>query len=610
MAGSGGPRAAVEALAIAVRAAPWHVTGYGALTLLTGAFPVVVAWCTKGLLDQITQPAPDAAAATRLVVLLALVGVAAAAAPSLTLYLSAQARRTIALVAEDRLHRKINEFAGLARFENPAFLDRLRTARLAGPRAPAQLVDSVVGVTRAVVTVGGFTLSVWIISPVFTLVVVAAAVPVLVAEISLARHRADTQHGIGAFQRRESFYGSLLSTVQAAKEVRLFGLGDHFRSLMLGERRSANAAERVVERRTVFVQSTLAVLAAAVAGAGLLWIVRAAVRGEVTVGEVTLFVASAAAVQTGLAGVAITIAMAHQALVEFEHYRVVLRTGSDLPVPAHPRALPALGARIEFRDVWFRYAEDLPWVLRGLNLTVEAGRSVGIVGVNGAGKSTLVKLLCRFYDPVEGSITWDGVDIRDVAPDELRRRIGAVFQDYMEYDLTVADNIGVGDLTAAGDRGRIREAAERAEINGTLEELPNGYDTMLSRIFADPSNPSAGVLLSGGQWQRIALARSYLRSNPDLLVLDEPSAGLDPEAESRVHERLSSHRSSCTRVLISHRLGTLRDADQIVVLSDGVIVERGTHDELMEGKGDYRRLFQLQAKGYRAETPAEPVYGV
>ncbi len=610
MAGSGGPRAALEALAVAVRAAPWHLAGYGALTLLSGAFPVVVAWCTKGVLDQITHTEPNAAAAMRLVVVLALVGVAAAATPSLTQYLSAQARRAIALAADDRLHRKINEFAGLARFENPEFLDRLRTARLSGPRAPAQLVDSVVGVTRAVVTVGGFALSVWIISPVFTLVVMASAVPVLVAEMTLARRRAHTQHGIGASQRRESFYGSLLSTVQAAKEVRLFGLGDHFRSLMLGERRASNAAEREVERRTVVVQSTLAVLAAVVAGAGLLWVVRAAVRGEVSVGEVTLFVASAAAVQTGLSGIAVTIATAHQALVEFEHYRSVLRTGSDLPVPTQPAALPALAARIEFRDVWFRYSPDHPWVLRGVNLVVEAGRSVGIVGVNGAGKSTLVKLLCRFYDPTRGSITWDGVDIRDVGPEELRRRIGAVFQDYMEYDLTVADNIGVGDLSAAGDRDRIRDAAGKAEIHETLEKLPNGYDTMLSRIFADPANPAAGVLLSGGQWQRIALARSYLRSDPDLLILDEPSAGLDPEAESRVHERLSTHRSSCTRVLISHRLGTLRDADLIVVLSEGVVVEQGTHDELIAGKGDYRRLFQLQAKGYRTEAPVEPVYGV
>jgi ATP-binding cassette, subfamily B, bacterial len=217
MSGSGGPRAAVEALAVAVRAAPWHVTGYGALTLLSGAFPVVVAWCTKGLLDQITQPEPNATTAMRLVAVLVLVGVAAAAAPGLTLYLSTQQRRATALIAEDRLHRKINEFAGLARFENPAFLDRLRTARLSGPRAPGQLVDGVVGVTRAAVTVGGFALSVWIISPVFTLVVVASAVPVLVAELALALRRAHTQHGIGAFQRRESFYGSLLSTVKAAK---------------------------------------------------------------------------------------------------------------------------------------------------------------------------------------------------------------------------------------------------------------------------------------------------------------------------------------------------------------------------------------------------------
>jgi ATP-binding cassette subfamily B protein len=257
---------------------------------------------------------------------------------------------------------------------------------------------------------------------------------------------------------------------------------------------------------------------------------------------------------------------------------------------------------IEVRDVWFRYDADHPWVLRGVNMFIPHGASVALIGLNGAGKSTLVKLLCRMYDPQRGGIYWDGTDIRDVAPDELRRRIGTVFQDYMCYDLTAAENVGVGDLNRLDDREHIRNAAEHAGVHAKLTTLPRGYDTMLSRIFldnADKDDPKTGVVPSGGQWQRLALARGLMRADRDLLILDEPSSGLDAQAEYAVHSRLRAIRSGRTSLLISHRLGSIRDADVIFVLSEGCIVEQGTHRELMEAGGDYCRLFTLQGSGYR-----------
>jgi ATP-binding cassette subfamily B protein len=290
----------------------------------------------------------------------------------------------------------------------------------------------------------------------------------------------------------------------------------------------------------------------------------------------------------------------------FGHYDDVLSIGPDLPLAEPPRPLSTLREGIEVRDVWFRYDDEHPWVLRGLSLFIPCGEPVAVVGLNGAGKSTLVKLLCRFYDPVRGSIRWDGTDIRDVAPAELRQRMGTVFQDYMCYDLTAAENIGLGDLALLGEDGRIREAAELAGADAVVSRLPQGYDTLLSRMFfgvADREDPETGVILSGGQWQRLALARALMRADRDLLILDEPSSGLDAEAEHAIQQRLRGLGRGRTSLLISHRLSTVRDASVIYVLSGGRVSEQGTHDKLLAAGGEYHRLFMLQANGYAQTLP-------
>jgi ATP-binding cassette subfamily B protein len=250
--------------------------------------------------------------------------------------------------------------------------------------------------------------------------------------------------------------------------------------------------------------------------------------------------------------------------------------------------------------------DDRPWVLRGVTFDLPAGAAVALAGHNGAGKTTLVKLLCRMYDPVRGSIRWDGVDLRDLAPEELRERIAAVFQDSMEYDLTAAENVGLGDLAGLDDRARIVAAARLAGIDETLAGLPRGYDTMLSQMFLseeDDPDTDRGFALSGGQWQRVALARALMRGQRDLMILDEPTAGMDAVAEHEVHVRLQEHRTGRTSLLISHRLSALRSADRIVVLDGGVVAEQGGHDELVAAGGTYARLFTIQAAGYLSTVP-------
>jgi len=260
---------------------------------------------------------------------------------------------------------------------------------------------------------------------------------------------------------------------------------------------------------------------------------------------------------------------------------------------------------IDFSDVWFRYADDLPWVLRGVSCRLPAGQAIGLVGLNGAGKTTMVKLLCRLYEPQRGTIRWDGIDIRTLDPAALRRRISAVFQDFMAYDFTASDNIAIGSLDALADAERIQRAAVRAGIDAKLQSLPHGYRTMLSRIFpADEEGRTAE--LSGGEWQRVALARAFLRTDADLMILDEPTAGLDAEVEHELHETLRGFRSGRLSLLISHRLSTLSSADLILVLSAGEIIERGTPAELMTAGGSFARLYSLQAKGYHLGTAEDP----
>ncbi|MBX6722702.1 MAG: ABC transporter ATP-binding protein, partial [Dactylosporangium sp.] len=501
---------------------------------------------------------------------------------------------------QERLYVAVDRLVGLRPFEDPVFLDRLRLAGQAGGSAPSQVVDGALAVARGAVTAGGFLASLVVLSPVMAAVVVAAAAPALLAERALARRRVAMMWAISPAERREFLYAALLASARAAQEVRLFGIGPLLRGRMLAERRTTNDAQRRMDRRELVSQGGLGLLAAVVAGGGLVYAVLMAAAGTLTVGDVAMFVAAVGGVQSALSTLVSTAAQVRQHLLTFDHFLAVTTARPDLPVAARPRPLPPLRVGIELRDVWFRYSDSHPWVLRGVSLVIPSGQDIALVGRNGSGKSTLVKLLCRFYDPTRGSILWDGVDLREVDPAALRDRIGAVFQEFVRYDMTAADNIGLGDVARLDDRSALHRAARQAGVHEVLAGLPRGYDTLLSREFYDdPDEQVEGVTLSGGQWQRVALARGLLRTGRDLLILDEPSSGLDAEAEAEIHRRLRTFRTGGTRLLISHRLGAIRDADRIVVLDDGRVVEQGTHAQLMGRGGSYAQLFRLQAAGYQ-----------
>lgn len=602
------------AYALAWRACPGMLALQLAMAVVGGTAPVATAWLTKMAIDELTAAHPRTGTLVWLASAIGAFGIATAVTSAVTTYAQGRARRAIGLHSQDRMFAAVNRMNGLARLEEPRYHDRLRLAQQSAEQAPDQLVQMGLATLRGTLAVTGFLGALVAISPVMASAALAAAAPALFAHLTLSRRRAGLLWHISPGLRRKIFYQMLLTDLQAAKEVRLFGLGNLLHGRMLTELRAANDAEDRLERSVVRVQILLAVLGAVLAAVGLLWAVHAAATRTISVGDVSVFIASLAGLQAGLAALVEGIAQGHQAALLFHHYLTVVGSDDDLAGPTRPRELAPLSHAIEFRDVWFRYSDDAPWVLRGLNLTIPHGTTLGVVGLNGAGKSTLVKLLCRFYDPQRGAVLWDGVDVRDVPVEQLRQRIGAVFQDYMDYDLTAAENIGLGDLDALDDRDRIRDAAERAGVHATIERLPAGYRTMLSRLFhagdadGDPEDAALtnGVRLSGGQWQRLALARGLMRRGRDLMILDEPSSGLDAVAEREVHDRLRELRAGATSVLVSHRLSAVRQADRIVVVQDGRILESGDHASLTASPdGVYARLFRNQAEGYQEQSPQE-----
>ena len=595
-------RAAPAALALGWRAAPFDNGVAVVVTVLSGVLPAATAWTAKLLFDELARGrSASFARAAELVAVGAGLTCLSAVLALISGQLSLRISRALTLRVQDLLYTRVNGFAGLRYFEDPAFQDRLRLAEQGAQAAPGDVTGLLTDFARScisVVSYGGVLLIVW---PPMAVLLAASTLPAYLLQRRLAQRRAATVETMMHRHRRRSLYQQMLTSSATAKEVRLFGMGGLFHHRMMQMLRETTSADLAVERRGSLVQSVLTMVSAAVVAVGSIVVVRQVVAGTITLGDLTLFSAAVLGLQGCAATVLTQIGNAGKTMRLFGHYLDVLEMEPDVVSDGSP--VPVLAGGIELHDVWFRYTDDGPWVLRGLTMTIPHGRAVGLVGLNGAGKSTLVKLLCRFYDPVRGRILWDGIDVRELSIDELRRRIGATFQDYSRYDFSARDNIAFGDLARWDDLDAIRRAAAIAGVDETLAALPEGYDTLLSRIFFT-EHQNLGVSLSGGQWQRVALARSLLRVDADLLILDEPSAGLDAEAEHLVHEALRRHRHRRTSLLISHRLNTLRGADVIVVLAQGRVHEQGTHDELMSASGEYARLFRLQAVGYLG-TPSE-----
>ena len=478
-------------------------------------------------------------------------------------------------------------------FEDPAFHDKLERARRQTTGRLGLLV-TFASLAQELITLA--TLSVGLIwfSPWLVLLLAVAVVPNFLGETHFAGLAYSLLYRWTPERRELDYVRMLGASAQSAKEVKIFGLGGYLagRYRQLSDRFFAENRKLVI-RRTV-TGAGLNLIGTAGYYTAYLIVIQRTLSGALSIGDLTFLAGAFARSRSLMEGLLGAISgISDQALYLADLYEFFeMKPGIEANQPG---ALPAphpIRQGFEFRGVGFRYPGKERWVLRDVSFDLKRGERLALIGENGAGKTTLVKLLCRLYEPDEGAILLDGIDLRDYDAASLRREIGVIFQDYMRYDMPARENIGLGRIEELSNEARIRESAAKSLADGVIAQLPGGLDAMLGRRFEGGSD------LSAGQWQKFALARAYMR-DAQLIVLDEPTASLDARAEFEVFQRFSELTRGRMAVLISHRFSTVRMADRILVLEGGAIREQGSHEELVALGGQYAELFALQAAGYR-----------
>ena len=480
----------------------------------------------------------------------------------------------------------------LDQFEDSNFYDKLERARqqttgrtILLSQVMSQVQDLV---TMAFLAAGLMTFNPWLI-----ILLLIAVIPAFLGE-SYFNDKTYALNRQQTMERRELDYIRYMgASDDTAKEVKLFGLSDFLvdRFRTLSEKFYKDGKDLSIRRSgwgTVF-----AFIGSAGYYAAYVVIIWRTVNGQLSIGDLTFMAGSFRQLRSLLEGILSRFTSVSQGAIYLQDLFEFFEIQPRIQVSADPHPFPRrIKEGFRFENVGFKYAHSERWAIRHLSFTLNPGEKLALVGENGAGKTTLIKLLARLYDPVEGRILLDGIDLREYDPEALRLHIGIIFQDYLRYQMSFAQNIAVGNIAQKDNRPLIESAAIQSLADKLAQRLPEQYDQPLGRRF------NQGVELSGGEWQKIALARAYMRE-AQLLILDEPTAALDARAEYEVFQRFADLTRGKTAVLISHRFSTVRMADRILVLDKGQLLEIGSHEELLEKDGRYAELFHLQAQGYR-----------
>jgi ATP-binding cassette subfamily B protein len=562
--------------------------------LIAGLLPGAIAWVGKLLVDAVvaaTQHGGSRDDVLRWVLVEAGLVVAMAAVQRtlgiLRSLLRAQlGNRVNVMILEKALQLE------LTHFEDAELYDRMTRARREASSRPLSLVVSTFDAVQATISLVSYAALLAVFSPIAVAVLIAAGLPSFIAEAKFAGDAFRLFRWRTPETREQIYLETVLAREDHVKEVKLFGLGRRFLDRYKAIFDKLYAEDRKLTLRRGLWGLGLGVVGTAAFYGAYVWIALAAVDGELTLGAMTMYVVVFKQGQGALTQLLGDIG----GMYEDNLYLSSLYELLDEPVAAAGGTAdhgPDPGDGLRFEDVSFTYPGGEQPALSHVSVHVPPGSKLAIVGDNGSGKTTLVKLLARLYEPTEGRITLEGLDLRQWDPQALRRKIGVIFQDFVRYQLKVGENVGAGDDRAYDDRDRWREASDKGLATPFIEPMSKGFDTQLGKWFKD------GRELSGGQWQKIALSRAFMRKEASILVLDEPTSAIDADAEAKIFERFRELTADQIAIVISHRFSTVRMADTILVLDGGHVVERGSHDELVALGGRYATLFALQAAGYR-----------
>jgi ATP-binding cassette subfamily B protein len=494
--------------------------------------------------------------------------------------------------------KSANRLEGLYYFENPDFHDRRSLLERDALFIPMNLLRFLTDIGSILVTILGMVFLLFALHPVIPFLIILACIPDVLIQKRAHRMIYEGIKETAHEERVKNYYYSVPLLEEHAKEVRIYNLVNFFIA------KHRDSMQRILEivlpiRRRQVRNSVLSHLLVSVGTIlPFLWTVGKAVGGQISVGQLVMFMTAIVVIQQQMSRAAQTLA-GHQDVSYITKELIAwLRMKPDLKLANESdqvRRRHQLPPQVEISNVWFRYPGSDTDVLKGIDLEIPTGKSLAIVGRNGCGKTTLVKLLCRLYDPQEGSIRYDGVDVRLLNLDDLRNSIGIIFQDFIRYDLSIKENITLGKVVNGTPFNPMHRAAITAGAEDFIKPFPDAYETLLGHQFP------GGVEISGGQWQRIALARAFYR-DAGLLVLDEPTASLDIATEARIYAHFKTMTEGKTSLLISHRLSTVRIADRIAVIDDGRVVELGDHESLMGLHGIYNEMFIMQAERFKLKA--------
>jgi ATP-binding cassette, subfamily B, bacterial len=587
-------RVALSTMGLAWRSSPPLTMFLFALTLVGGVIPVGEAYAAKRIIDAIVTGRTGETLTwvqfeIAFVVTRSIVQRARALARSLL------GGRLSVDVSQMILKKAIG--ADFSLFENAGFYDRLHRARSEASMRPPAVVSQTADLVEGLVMLAGYTALMVQFSPWVIGLIALATAPATIAEIIYSARLFRMRNWRAPDTRRLVYLESLLANDRHAKEVRTFGLGEE----LLGRHRALSERMRLDDRRLYWqralVTQGLSFLGTAAFYGVYISIVLLTISGRFTLGTMAMQIAILGQGQQGFQSVlgAIGDIYEHNLYLSNLFEYLAMPTSSEERPTALLSPPPTNAAEASFvlEDVGFRHPGAPTWAIRHLNLRVSRGESVALVGPNGAGKTTLVKLLSGLYSPSEGRILLNGRDLSGYSPTELRERVAVLFQDFNQYQLSARDNLVLGSIAHRQDDRRLGRAIEQGGAAELVQRLAHGLETVLGTWFAE------GRELSGGQWQTIALSRVFMREEAEVLILDEPTAALDPEREQAVFERVRATAEGKTIVIISHRFSTVRKASKIVVLENGVILEEGKHEDLVAAGGMYARMFAIQSAGYR-----------